>query len=224
MLEVFNCALALLSGPVDIPASSSLHAPRCPGIFPWFYLRYLCFVCLDHFQTCQSCLRSLGLLQACKTSTRACSLTSPDWCVSVDFLCTSAQYYNGFGAESKVTCPTATRQTPRSGSACGKRQSKHEVPCLWVHMMALAAMCGNIFAFLSNNLRISMVSKYFESIPYRLNEETGLIDYDECEKFALRSAVKMRRIYHRATLGSIWGTVPVNCVTSCEPRLDCFPA
>lgn len=124
----------------------------------------------------------------------------------------------------EAICPMATRQTPRSGSACGKRQSKHEVPCLWVHMMALAAMCGNIFAFLSNNLRISMVSKYFESIPYRLNEETGLIDYDECEKFALRSAVKMRRIYHRATLGSIWGTVPVNCVTSCEPRLDCFPA
>eukprot|EP00435_Cladocopium_sp_Y103_P066989 s112_g29.t1 len=27
--------------------------------------------------------------------------------------------------------------------------------------------------------KISMVSKYFESIPYRLNEETGLIDYDE---------------------------------------------
>lgn len=35
-----------------------------------------------------------------------------------------------------------------------------------------------------------MVSKYFESIPYRLNEETGLIDYEECEKFALRSLAK----------------------------------
>lgn len=36
-----------------------------------------------------------------------------------------------------------------------------------------------------------MVSKYFESIPYRLNEETGLIDYDECEKFALRIRPKI---------------------------------
>ena len=36
-----------------------------------------------------------------------------------------------------------------------------------------------------------MVSKYFESIPYRLNEETGLIDYDECEKFAMRIRPKI---------------------------------
>jgi len=36
------------------------------------------------------------------------------------------------------------------------------------------------------NKKISMVSKYFESIPYRLNEKTGHIDYDEAEKFALR--------------------------------------
>jgi glycine hydroxymethyltransferase len=39
--------------------------------------------------------------------------------------------------------------------------------------------------------KISMISKYFESIPYRLNEETGLIDYDECEKFALRIRPKI---------------------------------
>merc|ERR1712113_840045 len=39
--------------------------------------------------------------------------------------------------------------------------------------------------------KISAVSKYFESIPYRLNEETGLIDYDECEKFALRIRPKI---------------------------------
>jgi glycine hydroxymethyltransferase len=36
-----------------------------------------------------------------------------------------------------------------------------------------------------------MVSKYFESIPYRLNEETGHIDYDECEKFAVRIRPKI---------------------------------
>jgi len=39
--------------------------------------------------------------------------------------------------------------------------------------------------------KISAVSKYFESIPYRLNEETGIIDYDECEKFALRIRPKI---------------------------------
>jgi len=39
--------------------------------------------------------------------------------------------------------------------------------------------------------KISMVSKYFTSIPYRLNEETGLIDYDECEKFAMRIRPKI---------------------------------
>jgi len=32
--------------------------------------------------------------------------------------------------------------------------------------------------------KISMVSRYFESMPYRVNEETGLIDYDEMERSA----------------------------------------
>merc|ERR1711975_149806 len=41
------------------------------------------------------------------------------------------------------------------------------------------------------NKKISMVSKYFESIPYRLNEKTGHIDYDECEKFAGRIRPKI---------------------------------
>merc|ERR1719361_298312 len=39
--------------------------------------------------------------------------------------------------------------------------------------------------------KISMVSKYFESIPYRLDEETGLIVYDECERFAVRIRPKI---------------------------------
>jgi glycine hydroxymethyltransferase len=41
------------------------------------------------------------------------------------------------------------------------------------------------------NKKISMVSKYFESIPYRLDESTGIIDYDECEKFAMRILPKL---------------------------------
>jgi len=42
-----------------------------------------------------------------------------------------------------------------------------------------------------DNKKISMVSKYFESIPYRLDEGTGLIDYDECERFANRIRPKI---------------------------------
>lgn len=43
----------------------------------------------------------------------------------------------------------------------------------------------------TDSKKISMVSKFFESIPYRLNEETGLIDYDDCEKFAMRIRPKI---------------------------------
>ncbi|KAI5860809.1 serine hydroxymethyltransferase [Durotheca rogersii] len=32
--------------------------------------------------------------------------------------------------------------------------------------------------------KISAVSKYFETVPYRLNEETGLIDYEKLDEFA----------------------------------------
>lgn len=45
--------------------------------------------------------------------------------------------------------------------------------------------------FQTETKKISMVSKYFESIPYRLDESTGLIDYDECEKFAVRIRPKI---------------------------------
>lgn len=44
---------------------------------------------------------------------------------------------------------------------------------------------------LDSGKKISMVSKYFESMPYRLNEETGLIDYDECERLAQRFRPKL---------------------------------
>jgi glycine hydroxymethyltransferase len=33
--------------------------------------------------------------------------------------------------------------------------------------------------------KISMVSKYFETLPYRLNEKTGLIDYERLEELAM---------------------------------------
>jgi len=39
--------------------------------------------------------------------------------------------------------------------------------------------------------KISSVSKYFESIPYRLDEKTGLIDYEDAEKFATRIRPKI---------------------------------
>lgn len=39
--------------------------------------------------------------------------------------------------------------------------------------------------------KVSMVSKFWQSMPYRLNEETGLIDYDECQKFVSRFRPKL---------------------------------
>merc|ERR1719238_632244 len=44
---------------------------------------------------------------------------------------------------------------------------------------------------LDSGKKISMVSKYFESMPYRLNEETGPLDYDECERLAQRFRPKL---------------------------------
>ena len=41
------------------------------------------------------------------------------------------------------------------------------------------------FFFSNTNLRISAVSTYFETFPYRVNLETGLIDYDRLEENAL---------------------------------------
>ncbi|KRX05445.1 Pyridoxal phosphate-dependent transferase [Pseudocohnilembus persalinus] len=38
--------------------------------------------------------------------------------------------------------------------------------------------------FQNKNKKISLVSKYFESFPYRLNEETEQIDYDKMEEYA----------------------------------------
>jgi len=39
--------------------------------------------------------------------------------------------------------------------------------------------------------KVSMVSKFWQSMPYRLNEETGEIDYEECGKFVLRFRPKL---------------------------------
>jgi len=45
--------------------------------------------------------------------------------------------------------------------------------------------------FQTETKKISAVSKYFETFAYRLNEETGIINYDEVEMFATRLRPKM---------------------------------
>ena len=39
--------------------------------------------------------------------------------------------------------------------------------------------------------KVSMVSKFWQSMPYRLDEKSGLIDYDECELFVKRFRPKI---------------------------------
>jgi len=45
--------------------------------------------------------------------------------------------------------------------------------------------------FQTDTKKISMVSKYFESVPYRLDESTGLINYDEVDWLSERYRPKM---------------------------------
>lgn len=93
------------------------------------------------------------------------------------------------------------------------------------------------------NKKISAVSKYFESMPYRLNEETGTIDYDAMEKSAelfrpklivagasaysrLIDYERIRKIadkvgaYVLADMAHISGLVAAEVIPSCFPWAD----
>ena len=91
--------------------------------------------------------------------------------------------------------------------------------------------------------KISAVSKYFESMPYRLDEETGMIDYDEMERRAelfrpklivagasayarLIDYERIRQIadkvgaYVLADMAHISGLVAAEVIPSCFPWAD----
>jgi glycine hydroxymethyltransferase len=93
------------------------------------------------------------------------------------------------------------------------------------------------------NKKISMVSRYFESMPYRLNEATGTIDYDQMEKSAelfrpklivagasaysrLIDYERVRKIadsvgaYVMSDMAHISGLVSAGVIPSCFPYSD----
>ena len=93
------------------------------------------------------------------------------------------------------------------------------------------------------NKKISMVSRYFESMPYRLDESTGVIDYDQMEKSAelfrpklivagasaysrLIDYERIRRIadsvgaYVLSDMAHISGLVSAKVIPSCFPYSD----
>merc|ERR1719240_112621 len=95
----------------------------------------------------------------------ACKLDSKDWGVNVQTLSGSPANFQVFTALCDVHDRIMGLDLPHGG-----------------HLS---------HGYQTDTKKISMVSKYFESIPYRLDEETGLIDYDECEKFAMRIRPKI---------------------------------
>merc|ERR1712187_551616 len=96
---------------------------------------------------------------------QACRLDPKDWGVNVQTLSGSPANFQVFTALCEVHDRIMGLDLPHGG-----------------HLS---------HGYQTDTKKISMVSKYFESIPYRLDEETGLIDYDECEKFATRVRPKI---------------------------------
>merc|ERR1712087_923269 len=93
------------------------------------------------------------------------------------------------------------------------------------------------------NKKISAVSKYFESMPYRLDESTGIIDYDQMEKSAelfrpklivagasayarlidyerIRNIADSVGAYVLADMAHISGLVSAEVIPSCFPYAD----
>merc|ERR1712190_418330 len=95
----------------------------------------------------------------------ACKLDPKDWGVNVQSLSGSPANFQVFTALCDVHARIMGLDLPHGG-----------------HLS---------HGYQTDTKKISMVAKYFESIPYRLDETTGLIDYDECEKFAMRIRPKI---------------------------------
>lgn len=75
------------------------------------------------------------------------------------------------------------------------------------------------------NKKISAVSIFFETLPYRLNEDTGIIDYDMMEKVAALYRPKIllggASAYSRhVDYGRMRKVNPCSCVRVCVPLIS----